>query len=279
MTEGTRRATWRSWIIGVLTGLVALAALVSGSAFGKVTTKSLNPRLIAWISAAVLLVFGTVAVTRISKLLAHHVSVTSLPSAGGAVRILSAGLGYLIVIFGVLAELKVPIDRLLVGAGLAGIVLGIAAQQSLGNVFAGLILVLAKPFRVGDRVRIRSGSLGGIFDARVREMTLTYVTLEAEEGYWKIPNSAMLAAGVLRTPRTPLPPPAASTAPPPAKSAAPAQDGTQAQDGTPTHDGTPEPAAPSSPAPAGPSSPAPAAPFAGGTGAGGTGAGGPTPLL
>ncbi|MGH8988489.1 MAG: mechanosensitive ion channel family protein [Acidimicrobiales bacterium] len=214
MPEGPRRATWRAWIVGVLTGAVALAALVAGSAWGHVASKALDPRLIAWLSAAALAGFGAVAVTRISKLLAHHVSATSVPAAGGAVRVLSAAVGYLIVIFAVLAELRVSIDRLIVGAGLAGIVLGIAAQQSLGNVFAGLILILAKPFRVGDRVRVRSGSLGGIFDARVREMTLTYVTLQTEEGNWKIPNSSMLAAGVLRTPRTPLPAPAASPAPP-----------------------------------------------------------------
>ncbi len=246
MADTTRRATWRAWFIGVLSGLVALAALIAGSAFGHVSTKTttnVDPRLIAWISAAVLLVFGAVAVTRISKLLAHHVSSTSMPAAGGAVRILSAGVGYLIVIFSILAELNVPIDRLLVGAGLAGIVLGIAAQQSLGNVFAGMILVLARPFHVGDLVRIRSGSLGGIFDARVREMTLTYVTLRTEEGDWKIPNSAMLAAGVLRTPRTPLPQPSAP-APPPTRAAvppgAPATSATATEGGRGSRDATNE---------------------------------------
>ncbi len=201
------RAWQRGWMLGTASGILALAALVAGSAFGTVSPKThkLDPRLIIWISAAVLLVFGALAVTRISSLLARHVASRSVPSAGGAVRVLSAGVGYLIVIFAILAELHVQIEKLLVGAGLAGIVLGIAAQQSLGNAFAGLVLMLARPFRVGDRVRVRSGALGGIFDARVREMTLTFVTLQTEEGEYKVPNSAMLAAGVARTPRTPLP--------------------------------------------------------------------------
>lgn len=205
MTGANKRVSVRGWIVGGAAGLLALAALVAGSAFGKVTSTDVNKRIIVWLSAGVLLVFGTLAVSRISALVARHVMSTSMPSAGGAVRILSAGVGYLFVIFAVLAELNVPIEKLLVGAGLAGIVLGIAAQQSLGNVFAGLVLMLARPFRVGDRVRVRSGALGGIFDARVREMTLTYVTLQTEEGEYKIPNSAMLAAGVARTPRTSLP--------------------------------------------------------------------------
>lgn len=213
MGDHTSRAIRRGWVIGALSGLLAIAALVAGSNWGQVSSHKLDPRLVAWISAAALVVFGAIATTRLSKVLARHTSATAAASAGGAVRIISAVVGYLIVIFAVLAELRVPIEKLLVGAGLAGIVLGIAAQQSLGNVFAGLILMLTRPFRVGDRVRVRSGALGGIFDARVREMSLTYVTLQTEEGEYKIPNSAMLAAGVARTPRTPLPQPATSQAP------------------------------------------------------------------
>jgi small-conductance mechanosensitive channel len=209
MAETDARAARRGWLLGAVAGLVALAALVAGSAFGDVSSTRLDPRLIAWISAATLSVFGVISTTRLSKVLAQHVSHTSVPAAGGAVRIISAAVGYLIVIFGVLAELKVPIEHLLVGAGLAAIVLGVAAQQSLGNVFAGLVLLMTRPFHVGDRVRVRSGALGGIFDARVREMSLTYVTLQTDEGEYKVPNSAMLAAGVARTPRTPLPQPGA----------------------------------------------------------------------
>ena len=98
----------------------------------------------------------------------------------------------------VLAVLNVRVEQLLVGAGLAGVVLGIAAQQSLANAFAGLVLLMARPFGVGDHIRIRSGALGGIFDVWVREMSLTYVTVRTDEGDLKIPNAAMLAAGVGR---------------------------------------------------------------------------------
>jgi small-conductance mechanosensitive channel len=89
--------------------------------------------------------------------------------------------------------LEVSVEHLLIGAGLAGIVLGIAAQQSLGNVFASIVLLLSKPFVVGERIRIRSGALGGIFDATVVELSLTYVTVRTDDGILKIPNSVMLA--------------------------------------------------------------------------------------
>jgi small-conductance mechanosensitive channel len=119
-----------------------------------------------------------------------------MPSAGAAVRLISSAVGYLIIICAELGVLEVSIEHLLVGAGVAGIVLGIAAQQSLGNVFAALVLLLAKPFVVGDHIRIRSGALGGIFEAEVLSLSLTYVTVNVDDGILRIPNSVMLATAV-----------------------------------------------------------------------------------
>ncbi len=190
----------RNWMVGILAGAIASAALVGGSEFGNVHSSALHPKLVAWIGAATLLVSGIIATRRIASGLGHLVTLRSIAAAGAAVRLLATGIGYVVVLFAVLAVLEVSIDHLLVGAGLAGIVLGIAAQQSLGNVFAALVLLLARPFKVGDHIRIRSGALGGIFDAWVLEVSLTYVTLRTEDGVLKIPNSAMLAAGVGQLP-------------------------------------------------------------------------------
>ncbi|MDA8301960.1 MAG: mechanosensitive ion channel family protein [Actinomycetota bacterium] len=181
--------------------MVALAALVVGSDLGKIQGTRLNPKVIEWSSAAVLLVFGVLASSRLSAALHHLVVERGAPAAGGAVRVISAVVGYLFVLFSVLAVLEVSVEKILVGAGLAGVVLGIAAQQSLGNVFAGLVLLVARPFKVGDHIRVRAGSLGGIFDAWVWEMSLNYVTLHTEDGLLKIPNSAMLAAGIGQLPQ------------------------------------------------------------------------------
>jgi small-conductance mechanosensitive channel len=198
--DAVARLRARDWVDGSLAGLVAIAALVVGSAVGNVHSAHVNPRIIPWVSAAVLLLTGIFAATRLSVALSRLVRKRSEPGPGGSVRFLAAAVGYLLVLFAVLEVLGVSPGSLLVGAGLAGIVLGIAAQQSLGNVFAGLVLLLARPFEVGDRIRVRSGALGGIFDASVREMSLTYVTLRTDDGEIKIPNSAMLAAGVGQLP-------------------------------------------------------------------------------
>lgn len=188
------------WVVAGAAAVLTLVALVAGSGYGDVRATHLHARLVAWVSAAVVLVAGVVATSRLSSMLGRTTAIRSVPAVGGAVRVLSAAVGYLFVVFAVLSVLAVSIGHLLIGAGLAGVVLGIAAQQSLGNVFAGFVLVLARPFDIGDRIRIRSGALGGIFDASVLDMSLTYVGLETEEGELKVPNSAMLAAGICRLP-------------------------------------------------------------------------------
>jgi len=192
----------RDWVIGIVAGIVAVAALVGGSEFGKFHSAAMHSKVIGWVSALVLLVAGVIAARRIASALGRLVTARSIAAAGAAVRLLATGTGYVVVLFAVFGVLGVSIDHLLVGAGVAGVVLGIAAQQSLGNVFAGLVLLFARPFRVGDHIRIRSGALGGIFDVFVLEVSLTYVTVQTEDGELKIPNSAMLAAGIGQLPGT-----------------------------------------------------------------------------
>jgi small conductance mechanosensitive channel len=70
------------------------------------------------------------------------------------------------------------------------------AQQSLSNPFAGMVLVFAKPVRVGDRVSIRSGALGGEFCGDVTEIGITYITLNTSDGPERLPNSQVLAAAL-----------------------------------------------------------------------------------
>jgi small-conductance mechanosensitive channel len=201
--EVIARARKHDWKVAVPAGLVAVVALVVGSALGSVHGPALRPRVVVWSCALVLLVFGVIATRRASAGLGHLVTTRTMPAAGAAVRLVASGVGYLIIICAELGLLDVSIDHLLVGAGLAGIVLGIAAQQSLGNVFASVVLLLAKPFTVGERIRIRSGALGGIFDATVMGVSLTYVTVNTDDGILKIPNSVMLAtaAGPIAAPQ------------------------------------------------------------------------------
>jgi small-conductance mechanosensitive channel len=199
----SRRLRDREFVVGALSGIIAIAALIVGSEQGGFSGPALHPKVFAWVSATVLLVFGVVASRSLASGLGGVATKRTFATAGAAVRLLLTGLGLVIVLFGVFAVLGVSVSHLLIGAGLAGIVLGIAAQQSLGNVFAAIVLLFARPFAVGDHIRIRSGAMGGILDVWVLEVGLTYVTVRTDEGLLKLPNSAVLAAGIGQLSRTP----------------------------------------------------------------------------
>jgi len=84
-----------------------------------------------------------------------------------------------------------------VGGGFAAVIVGLAAQQTLGNAFAGMVLLSARPFRVGERVRLQAGAVGGIVEGIVSSLGLLYTTLSAGADQIMIPNAVVLAAVVV----------------------------------------------------------------------------------
>ncbi len=61
----------------------------------------------------------------------------------------------LVTILGAFAIGGISLQALALGGAFTAIVLGLAAQQTLGNLFAGMVLLSARPFRVGERIRSR----------------------------------------------------------------------------------------------------------------------------
>jgi small-conductance mechanosensitive channel len=117
-------------------------------------------------------------------------------AAGSAVRLICMIVGYGIVLLALLGLLRVNLENLLVGGAVTGVVVGIAAQQTLGNFFAGLVLLFARPYVPGQRVKIRSGALGGPFDGVILGAGLMYTTIDTAEGLVSMPNSGLLAAAI-----------------------------------------------------------------------------------
>src|SRR3954470_14482451 len=86
---------------------------------------------------------------------------------------------------------------LTIGGAFTAVVLGLAAQNTLGNVLAGLLLLSARPFRVGDRVRFQAGGLAGQIEGTVMSLGLLYVTLAQGEDTIMIPNNVAMASAVV----------------------------------------------------------------------------------
>lgn len=101
------------------------------------------------------------------------------------------------IVLGILKVWEIDISPLLAGAGIAGIALGLAAKETLMDVFAGIFLIVDRPIRVGDRVKIDRigrdwGSWGDVIDIGLRRSRVRNtdgVTID-------YPN-ALLAASVI----------------------------------------------------------------------------------
>ena len=90
---------------------------------------------------------------------------------------------YIAALVAALGFWDVNLGGLLIGAGFAGIVLGMAARQTLGAVIAGLVLMFSRPFEIGDWVQI--GEKHGI----VTDITIVNTRLQTFDGeYVMLPN-------------------------------------------------------------------------------------------
>jgi small-conductance mechanosensitive channel len=101
------------------------------------------------------------------------------PEAATRYRIFRRSVTVVILVIGVFsALLAIPDVRavaggLLASSALLGIVIGFAAQRTLGNFVAGILIALAQPIRIGDRVEYE-GTAGV-----VEEVGLTYTFIRA----------------------------------------------------------------------------------------------------
>jgi small-conductance mechanosensitive channel len=86
---------------------------------------------------------------------------------------------------------------LALGGAFSAVVVGLAAQQTLGNVFAGMVLLSARPFRVGERVLLQGGGLAGTVEGVVSSLGLLYTTLARGDDAIMVPNSVVLNVAVV----------------------------------------------------------------------------------
>ena len=116
----------------------------------------------------------------------------------------TATVGFLIrlltVVLALLVALRVAgieTRTLALGGAFTAVIFGLAAQQTLGNVIAGTVLLSARPFRVGDRVRLQGGPLAGQLEGTVSSLGLLYTTFAKGEDQIMVPNSVVLNSAVI----------------------------------------------------------------------------------
>jgi small-conductance mechanosensitive channel len=203
------RAKARPWryIFALLLAVAgAIAAEVSGVGnWGALSAKTVSEadKLLFISGQAVFLIFGMAAAVGLSSKVRWTSQQLIGQAHAGVLRYVLVLVGVFFVLTFSLAIAHIDVKQLLVSGAVFGVLLGIAAQQSLANLVAGLVLLFARPFRVGDHVRFRAGALSGQIEGMVTDVSLTYVRLDTEEGQVLLPNSQALAAAVLLLPDQP----------------------------------------------------------------------------
>ena len=100
----------------------------------------------------------------------------------------------LVIAFVVLAMLDlvgIPVTGLITGFGLAGLTVSLAAQDSASNLFSGLIILMERPFAIGDWITVNG------VDGEVEDLTFRSTKIRAlDNTLYVLPNSSVTNATI-----------------------------------------------------------------------------------
>jgi small-conductance mechanosensitive channel len=165
-------------------------SIVAVMSSGIAGTQFTPLRLLLVITMTVALVWGTRKATRwfVDTVLAHRGVDVGMREALGVIA------RYVIILLGALVILQsagIDLTSLNVLVGAIGVGLGFGLQNITSNFFSGLILLLERPLKIGDRVEI-AGVIG-----EVREIGARATTIVTDENVAAIvPNSQLISERV-----------------------------------------------------------------------------------
>jgi small conductance mechanosensitive channel len=119
------------------------------------------------------------------------------PATAGTVGFLIRLSTVVLALFVALRVAGIEARTLALGGAFTAVIFGLAAQQTLGNLIAGTVLLSARPFRVGERVRLQGGPLAGQVEGTVSSLGLLYTTFATGDDSILVPNSVVLNVAVL----------------------------------------------------------------------------------
>ena len=145
----------------------------------------------------VLVIVGSAAVHWLSRSLQPRLYRRLDPATAGTAGFVFRFLASLAIVVVALRVAGVTASTLAVGGAFTAVLLGLAAQQSLGAIFAGVVLQSTRPFRVGERVRLVGGPLAGQLEGTVTSLGLFYTTFSQGADRLLIPNNVLLNVAVV----------------------------------------------------------------------------------
>lgn len=128
-----------------------------------------------------------------ARLAAGFVSILSQKVEGVSASLLSNLARIVVFVFGILTILQTlgfSITPILATLGIGGLAVGLAFQDTLSNLFAGLYLIISRQVRTGDYVKLESGQEGYVIDITWRNTVIK----ELPNNVIIVPNTKLASA-------------------------------------------------------------------------------------
>jgi len=181
-------------------GLLLALLVIVGTLFVYYHRRDIAPGYGQWVRAgtvAILIIVGTAATHWLAKGLSPRLYRRLDPATAGTAGFVIRLLAMAGVVILALRIAGVTASTLAVGGAFTAVLIGLAAQQALGGIFAGIVLQSTRPFRVGERVRLVGGALAGSLEGTVTSLGLFYTTLSQGADRLMVPNSVLLSLVVV----------------------------------------------------------------------------------
>ena len=199
----------------VFVGIVSVALYYFAKLFLPLFGVVLDAEQLNLVKSLIIVVAGAVAINIVGNAIIMYLRDRVKERAyavGNVVKVI----GILAVLLFAISTSRLGAELALLGGAVTGLVLGLALQPVLGNLFAGIIILTTRFVEVGDTVRIVASQvpyqvaffpvykyfspdyvLPG-YKGRVVEVGLIYTTLILDTGYeLRIPNMVLLSSGVV----------------------------------------------------------------------------------
>ena len=145
------------------------------------------------------IVVGSIVLKIILKLLDKSVIQKLNPQTKMLLRKTIKFVGIFIITVMVLDTLQVPLSALLGTAGVVTVAIGIASQNSIGNLISGIFLLTEQSFQVGDIIEMDS------YIGTVTSVDLLSVKIKTFDGlHLRIPNETLIKSEIITITKHPI---------------------------------------------------------------------------
>ncbi|MFH0990859.1 MAG: mechanosensitive ion channel family protein [bacterium] len=188
------------WITIIIASYLALEELTKG--FTPQDKRSLQ--LIAYANALLYISFvwiiSVIAIRLTDVFIKHamerHAQRTSAKLNEAVLPLLHRAVVITIVLIAgitVLGQFGVNISSLLLSLGGLSVAIALAAQDTLSNMFAGFVIMLDRPFRLGDRIKLPTGEVGDVHEIGLRSTKV----LDFDNNLIVSPNAELIKSKII----------------------------------------------------------------------------------